>query len=442
MSEWRSSGVGDVFTALAANRRALRAAEAREVELIARACDEWSVDESAAGAACERLVRGGADGTPLVGEFLALELAALLGTSATDAATRIASVLDLRHRHPDLWAVVIAGQLEPWKAHKVTTACSNAGLTADAARWVDHRFTATCVPLPWGRALRRLDGLIVQADTVLAAERAREKHERRMVHIGEHADGGSEVYARLDTGDALALNTTINAVADALARAGCAEPVDRRRATALGVLADPQAALDLLAGVGDGRATNRRAILHIHVAADAITPTDAGRGRSRSGAIAEPPTARPGLVARVEEAGPVDLATLRVVLAGCQVIVRPVIDLNEAPAVDSYEIPDRLRQAVEQRNPVEVFPYSSRRARGCDLDHTLPYDPLAPPGSRQTRADNLGPLSRTVHRAKTADRWHVTQPTPGVFDWTSPTGHRYRVTPDGTKPLGRTSTTR
>jgi hypothetical protein len=417
MDEWRGGGVGDVFAALTSNRRALRAAEAREVELIARACDEWSVDESAAGAACERLIRGGADGTPLVGEFLALELAALFGTTTTDAAARIASVLDLRHRHPELWTAVVAGRLEPWKAGKVTTACSNAGLSCEAARWVDHQFTAGCVPLPWGRAVRRLEGLIVQADTELAAERARAKRERRMVQIGEHADGGSELFARLDTSDALALKTTINRLAEALARAGNTEPADRRRATALGVLADPQAALDLLAGVGAGHSSNRRVILNVHIAGEAM--------------------ANPGLVARVEEAGALDVDTLRIMLVGCQVIVRPVIDLNQAPAVDRYEIPDRLREHVEQRNPVEVFPYSSRRAQSCDLDHTVPHDPLAPPGRRQTRAGNLGPLSRTVHRAKTAGRWKVTQPQPGVFEWTSPTGHRYVVTPDGTHALGR-----
>ena len=427
-----------MFDALATNRHALRAAQAREVELIARACDEWQVDESAAGAACERLVRGGADGTPLVGEFLALELAALFGTSVADAATRIASVLDLRHRHPDLWTIVAAGRLEPWKAHKVTTAVSNAGLSADAAHWVDHQFTALCVMLPWGRALRRLDALIVQADTVLAAERAAEKRERRMVHVGDHADGGSELYARLDTNDALALNTTLNRIADALKAGGNCEPVEWRRATALGVLADPRAALDLLNGAGDGHPTNRRAVLHVHLAADAIIPMTAGG--EPSGPNANEPGVTPGHVARVEEASPLDVGTLRVMLAGCQVIVRPVIDLNQAPAVDRYEIPDRLREAVEQRNPVEVFPYSSRRAHRCDLDHTVPYDPLAPPGRRQTRADNLGPLSRTVHRAKTACRWSVTQPQPGVFEWTSPTGHRYQVTPDGTRPLGRNAT--
>ena len=420
-----------MFAALTNNRGALRAAEAREVELIARACDEWSVDESAAGAACERLVRGGADGTPLVGEFLALELAALFGTTTTDAAARIASVLDLRHRHPDLWTAVVAGRLEPWKAGKVTTACSNAGLSCEAARWVDHQFTAGCVPLPWGRAVRRLEGLIVQADTELAAGRAREKRERRMVHIGEHADGGSEMFARLDTSDALALKTTINRLADALAQAGNTELVDQRRATALGVLADPQAALDLLAGVGAGQASNRRVILNVHIAGDAIK-RQVGAPRPT-----EPTMAKPGLVARVEEAGALDIDTLRIMLVGCQVIVRPIIDLSQAPAADRYEIPDRLREHVEQRNPVEVFPYSSRRAQSCDLDHTVPHDPLAPPGRRQTRAGNLGPLSRTVHRAKTAGRWKVTQPQPGVFEWTSPTGHRYVVTPDGTHALGR-----
>ena len=46
--------------------------------------------------------------------------------------------------------------------------------------------------------------------------------------------------------------------------------------------------------------------------------------------------------------------------------------------------------------------------------------------------ENLGPLSRKAHRAKTHGRWKLEQPTPGTFHWTSPHGYQYQVTPTGT----------
>ena len=72
---------------------------------------------------------------------------------------------------------------------------------------------------------------------------------------------------------------------------------------------------------------------------------------------------------------------------------------------------------------------------GCRLDHTQPYQHTgAPPG--QTRPDNLGPLGSRVHRAKTHGHFHLDQPRPGVFEWHTPLGYRYRVSPDRTEYLG------
>ena len=45
----------------------------------------------------------------------------------------------------------------------------------------------------------------------------------------------------------------------------------------------------------------------------------------------------------------------------------------------------------------------------------------------RTRLENLGPLTRFVHRAKTHGGWKLDQPESGLFVWTSPLGHRYLV---------------
>jgi hypothetical protein len=72
-----------------------------------------------------------------------------------------------------------------------------------------------------------------------------------------------------------------------------------------------------------------------------------------------------------------------------------------------------------------VAPGCSQPAVESELDHTVPY-PTGP-----TAAHNLGPLCKRHHLLKTHARYRVVQPTPGVFEWTTPTGQRYRKLPDG-----------
>ena len=107
--------------------------------------------------------------------------------------------------------------------------------------------------------------------------------------------------------------------------------------------------------------------------------------------------------------------------------------------MDSYEIPDRIREHLRLRQPVDVFPYAAgpRPARQPDLDHTLRYVPPGhggPPG--QTGIGNLSPLTRYHHRVKTFGRWRVRQPEPGVWVWRSPEKRIFLVNATGTHQLG------
>jgi hypothetical protein len=86
-----------------------------------------------------------------------------------------------------------------------------------------------------------------------------------------------------------------------------------------------------------------------------------------------------------------------------------------------------------------VFPRCTRPARGCDIDHVIPHDPDAEaerrpqPGPTQTA--NLAALCRGHHRLKTFTAWRYEMVAPGVFEWTSPHGYRYRRDRDGTTAL-------
>jgi hypothetical protein len=94
-------------------------------------------------------------------------------------------------------------------------------------------------------------------------------------------------------------------------------------------------------------------------------------------------------------------------------------------ASQSYQVPARLREFVNLRDLTCRFPTCRQPAERCDADHTKPHDQGGP-----TCACNLGPLCRFHHQLKQHPRWHLDQPAPGTFTWTTPTGRTYHVQPD------------
>ena len=164
-------------------------------------------------------------------------------------------------------------------------------------------------------------------------------------------------------------------------------------------------------------------------------------------------------VARWEGEGPVSAQYVRDFLGPTsRFTIKPVIDLAGQAAVDAYEVPDRLREAVHLRTPADVFPYASNTSRRMDLDHTRPYrhsvplqatprpamttrqDPPTDPARErgapgQTGMDNLGPLGRFHHRVRTHGNWAVEQPFPGIYLWRAPHGSIYLVDHTGTRKV-------
>ncbi|HEX2498580.1 MAG TPA: DUF222 domain-containing protein, partial [Actinomycetes bacterium] len=94
-----------------------------------------------------------------------------------------------------------------------------------------------------------------------------------------------------------------------------------------------------------------------------------------------------------------------------------------------YEPPPDLVEHVHARDRSCRWPGCDKPAPGCDVDHTLPY----PDGP--TAAGNLGPLCEAHHVGKHHTSWTVRQPSPGRFEFISPTRHTHTVTPD---PIGPT----
>lgn len=192
----------DVFDEIAEVVHDQRVMAARQLALVARAADEYEVvDDDLTDAAPpldaalvppqgrERWVQGGADGTPHVGEFLAVELAGLLGSSVTSAKVRIADALNLRHRHPRLWEAVHGHRVEAWQALRVASDCVAADLGLRECLLVDGWLADAVGLLGWVRARRLLQGLIVRADPGLAAHRAGQRRTMRGVWASRITDG-------------------------------------------------------------------------------------------------------------------------------------------------------------------------------------------------------------------------------------------------------------
>ena len=115
-----------------------------------------------------------------------------------------------------------------------------------------------------------------------------------------------------------------------------------------------------------------------------------------------------------------------------QVVIKPIIDLNEHIRVDQYEVPDRLADQATERDGTCVHPWCTRPARRCDKDHCIPYD-----GGGPTSTDNIAPLCRRHHRAKTHGRWRYRFLDPAPTCGAHPPASGYHRDGTGTTDLGR-----
>ncbi|OYO06079.1 hypothetical protein [Enemella evansiae] len=427
----------EVFAAIRAESDTIAQAEAHRLVAIAAACDTYSglnthTDELTARVLHgEQLVFPGADGTPGITEFFHLELAMSLGCSPETAQVWTADVLNLRHRHPILWQATLDCDIPVWVARDVSRAALQLNFTQ--AREFDSLWSLRLVPLTPKRAAATTEAqvaLILNDDK--EAERQAAKKQRRVEFTpNRNTPGITDLYANLDAGDAAHLNGTLDRLADVLKAGGSTASRDELRAEALGHLAHPERARQLLQpSLFDG-ATVTPAGDVVNKHGEIVTPTSE---RCRHGAelilhVHQKDLAN-GRGGEGDALGPVTLQHLKELLERCSgtVRVRPVIDLAAPVMVNTYRPSDELAQRVKLRDRYVMFPRSNRSAfgRGIDLDHTIP----APEGP--TSSGNLGPLNRASHRARTHAGFILEQPSPGVFHWRTPAGQEAWVSRHGT----------
>ena len=356
------------------------------------------------------------EGAPWVAEFAPADLAAALDVSLDAARLLVGDSLELCYRLPRLWELTASGSVPVWRARAI--ARETRDLSVEAVAFADRLICATPSKVRLVDATKLVDEARLYYDPDRAV--ADEEHEltRRGVWIRHRGNPATtDVFMTLDTPDALLLDQTVSRIAGDLAALGDTDNLDIRRARAVGILADPQYALDLMSG-RETAAPSRTGAMNLYVH---FAPEDSG--------------------ALIEKLGAATHQLLHDWLTQHtgRVIIRPVIDLaDNATAVDRHDPPEAMREQVILRDAHCVFPGCRRDSRSCDLDHITPYISMSdggPPG--QTHPGNLAPLCRTHHRVKTFTTWHYKRLDDGTYTWTAPTGHQYDVTPVSRRPSER-----
>ena len=317
MADVRADVRADALAEVRAHRRAADAHEAA----ILKAAAEWadlhppeSVDDAAYVEGTEGEMEIAGEKAPLVAEFACAEFAAAVGIPSAWGTSLVGDALELRHRLPRVWARVMDGDLQVWRARRI--AQTTRLVSAQAASWVDRQIARFAHKIGPAQTDRLVAVAIARFDPHLAEQERRAAADRRCFEVDHHQvsfAGTSRVYGELDLADALDLDAAVAAGADALARLGSTETLDVRRSQAVGELARRQLTLDFATSDPDQPTPKkpqraRQVVLYVHLSEEAVAARDP--------------------VARVENAGGVRLVTTDQVRDWCghsdtHVVVKP-----------------------------------------------------------------------------------------------------------------------
>ena len=360
--------------------------------------------------------------------------AAAFGVSTLTGLQLLSDALDLQHRLPKIWAAVERLAVAPWKARKIAQATHH--LSKAAAASVDRQLADRIGSCGW----RAIEFAVAQAIASLRPAPAGRQGTGREGRLagpalpprGRHRrwnDWAGTSHLEV-TGDTLDLTTFHDLVCEQAAQLkalGDTDTFEVRKAKAVGVIANRQAALDL-GTLLDGQSPDEPAHpvppvaktkLYLHLSLTDLLGLDDSEGGTGFGTV--------------ERFGPTTIARIKDWAGRSRVTIQPVLDMSRTDAVDAHDPPAWMRELVILRDRHCVFPWCNRDARACDLDHITPYEENGPPG--QTRPDALAVLCRRHHRAKTFRRWRYHRTRAGSYQWTGAHGQTYLVTPSGTIPI-------
>jgi hypothetical protein len=341
-------------------------------------------------------------------EAVTAEVAAALGITQALAASYLEYSRAMRLRLPRVGALLRAGDID-YRMFQTIVYRTDLITDPEVIAAVDTRL-AVVIPrwpaLTQGRLAGYVDRIVARADRD-AVRRRRERQADREFSIWDNTDGLTEVFGRLITTDAHAVDARL----DALAATVCADDPrtrNQRRADAMGALAVGADRLTCRCGQAHCPAATRTAPgpVVIHVIAEEATLD--GRAATPGSMIGSGALIPAELVAELARSAK----------------LRPLIHPADAPPESGYLPSQGLADFVRCRDLTCRFPGCDKPAACCDLDHTIPYQ-----DDGRTHASNLKCLCRLHHLIKTFWDWHDQQLPDGTLIWTSPAGQTYVTAP-------------
>jgi hypothetical protein len=214
----------------------------------------------------------------------------------------IGAALDLRHRLPQLWAKTRSGLVRPWVARKAAETTRD--LNPDLMQRLDAQLARRAPTVSWGRLEALIAAFVIEADPAAAAKAAADAEQAQGVWLGRSSECGiKDIYIRTETPNALWFDASIERIADQLTALGDTASHNIRRARAVGILAQPQQALQLITQTSAQQTTPAAgapqvdarppATLYVHLHHQALTDEPAGG------------------VARLEDHGPITIDQVR-----------------------------------------------------------------------------------------------------------------------------------
>jgi len=341
-------------------------------------------------------------------DAITAEIAAALGITRGLADSYLDYARAMRVRLPRVGALLVAGDID-YRTFQTIVYRTDLITDADLLAAVDAQLALTVARwtgITQGRLGAYVDRVVARADRDAVRRRRERRGEREIAFFGD-ADGVSEMFGRLHSTDAHAVDARL----DALAATVCADdPRTRgqRRADAMGALAIGADRLACRCGRPGcpAFATPPPSQVVIHVIAEEAAIT--GNASSPGSMVGSDALIPAELLAELARS-----ATLR-----------PLIHPADAPPEAGYTPSRALADFVRCRDLTCRFPGCDEPAPRCDLDHTVPHADGGP-----THASNLKALCRRHHLLKTFWGWHDHQLPDATLIWTAPSGQTYITTP-------------
>jgi Domain of unknown function (DUF222) len=290
-------------------------------------------------------------------EAVAAEVAAALGITHGLATSYLYYSRAMRTRLPRVGALLEAGDID-YRMFQTVVYRTDLITDSDVMAAIDAELALLAPRWPsmtHSRLAGRVDRIVARADRD-AVRRRRERQADRELSIWDSGDGLSEVFGRLITTDAHAVDARL----DALAATVCADDPrtgKQRRADALGALAAGADRLACRCGQRNCSAASTPvpAPVVIHVVADQASVD--GTGRAPGSMIGSNALVPAEVVAELARSAR----------------LRPLIHPTDGPPEPGYTPSRALGDFVRCRDLTCRFPGCDRPAPDCDLDHTLPY---------------------------------------------------------------------